>query len=1463
MESDPTPGNPDEVRTLADDLQTFADDVGEALGKIRGLAGDSAVQDWSGLSADAFRDEFDGVPENLTKLRNSYDLCAQALQTYWPKLETAQGDADRALERAIAAQADLTAAQNALGDAQDWVSRAGDEADRLEREGEGAQPPDDAEVRAATRDRQAAQQAQESAQGRVDDAQGRLDAARQLAEQAREMREDAAREAARDIDEASDAGIQNRKWWEDAIHWVTENWDTIVDVCKAIVAVLGIVVMIIGGPLAWVVLAAALVVLADTLIKYARGEAGLLDVAFAVLDCIPGMKGLTTLGGLARGLKGGLAAARTGLKGLRQGALQLGRRTRGDGIPMNGRTACGDPVDMATGELLLSATDVSLPGVLPLVLERHHISSYRAGRLFGTSWASTLDQRLVLDAHGVRFFTADGMTLVYPRPIAGEGVLPVEGPRWELHWDGRPSSTLTVVQRETGRTLHFGQVPGHHGTDLPITAITDRHNNAISFAHDDRGAPTGIVHTAGYHIGITTERGVVTALRLLSHPDRPVLLRFGHDPAGSVTEVVNSSGRPLTFRYDDQYRLIRWEDRNGYWYSYAYDETGRCVRTDGSGHALRFHYAYDSANHRTAARDSLGNTTTFQFDDCYRLTSVTDPLGNSTAYQHDRYDRLLSVTDPVGHTSRYEYDDLGDIVAVVRADGSARRMEYDALGSLTRLRQPDGAVWTQTFDDAGNRVELVDPLGNRTRFTHHDTGGPATISDAAGHTVRIRCDAAGLPVEVTDAGGGTTVVTRDAFGRAVEVTDQEGGVTEYTWTPEGRPSRRTAPTGAVQTFVWDAEGNLLRATDPNGGVTSYTYGAFDMVASRTTPDGVTYTFERDTRLLVTGVVTSYGTTWDYSYDAAGRLIGESDFDGRVTTYHRDPAGRVVRRTNAAGQSVAIEYDVLGRRVRKAASDGTVTTFAHDPLGRVLRATSPGVVVDRTYDPVGNLLSETVNGRTLAMTYDAVGQWHSRRTPSGHTSVWTYAPTRQPATLSTGGHLLTFTHDRAGRERSRHLDGLATLTRTWDAGGRRTSDAVTGSDGLSLLSRHYDYRADGSPVRISDAHEGSRAFSFDEMGRVVTVATPDGEESYGYDAAGNQSAAHWPSGGTETQGARQYTGSLLTRAGRTEFRYDGAGRVVARERAAMSKERGAWRYVWNAEDQLVSATTPDGTVWRYAYDPFGRRTAKKRLADDGAVAERTDFTWHRFTLVEQETTRDGGSHVLTWDHQGLEPITQTARSTHGPGVEQDFRAVVTDLVGMPTHLLGAGADVTRAVSTNLWGSETAPATAHTPLRFPGQYADEETGWHYNLYRHYDPDTARYTSPDPLGLVPSPNAFTYVVNPLTWTDPLGLSAHPEDDLYRGVWPDHPDFADAVNGDVIPTGWGKPGPKLTPEEHNGGVLGLSDYSSWTTRRSLAEQRATENGVVLRVSADDYPTVPSPDYFDEAEVLIEGPVNGAERLR
>jgi RHS repeat-associated protein len=218
---------------------------------------------------------------------------------------------------------------------------------------------------------------------------------------------------------------------------------------------------------------------------------------------------------------------------------------------------------------------------------------------------------------------------------------------------------------------------------------------------------------------------------------------------------------------------------------------------------------------------------------------------------------------------------------------------------------------------------------------------------------------------------------------------------------------------------------------------------------------------------------------------------------------------------------------------------------------------------------------------------------------------------------------------------------------------------------------------------------------------------------------------------------------------------------------LSRKPETWQYSWDADDRLVAVTTPDGTVWRYRYDPLGRRIAKQHLDADGHITEQTELTWDGATLAEQATVPGpaGGQaqegEVTTWEYQPgtFSPLIQAERPMFREAAQQEidqrFYAIVTDLIGAPSELTAPDGTLAGYQQRTLWGATLwHPSGASTPLRFPGQYADPETGLHYNHHRYYDPATGRYLSPDPLGLAPAPNPHTYVFNPTLLTDPLGL-------------------------------------------------------------------------------------------------------------
>ncbi len=96
------------------------------------------------------------------------------------------------------------------------------------------------------------------------------------------------------------------------------------------------------------------------------------------------------------------------------------------------------------------------------------------------------------------------------------------------------------------------------------------------------------------------------------------------------------------------------------------------------------------------------------------------------------------------------------------------------------------------------------------------------------------------------------------------------------------------------------------------------------------------------------------------------------------------------------------------------------------------------------------------------------------------------------------------------------------------------------------------------------------------------------------------------------------------------------------------------------------------------------------------------------------------------------------------------------MGTPQELTDAGGKIVWSAHYRAYGNviKFDINEISNPLRFQGQYYDEESGLHYNRHRYYNPNTGRYLTPDPIKLAGGLNSYQYVPNPTGWVDPLGL-------------------------------------------------------------------------------------------------------------
>ncbi|MCW0350877.1 hypothetical protein NB701_004239 [Pantoea ananatis] len=337
-------------------------------------------------------------------------------------------------------------------------------------------------------------------------------------------------------------------------------------------------------------------------------------------------------------------------------------------------------------------------------------------------------------------------------------------------------------------------------------------------------------------------------------------------------------------------------------------------------------------------------------------------------------------------------------------------------------------------------------------------------------------------------------------------------------------------------------------------------------------------------------------------------------------------------------------------------------------------------------------------------------------------------------------------------------GTREQTRQYDSLGRRTRQRSFRPDlpEQTIFERAFNYTVRGELSDVSDTLRGNTIYGYDEEGRLLRhyEARPDhSNRTFRYDDADNLLTDN-------DHPALPLTENRLTHWQNLFMKYDWWGNLISR-RSGLYEQH----YEYDAENRLIRAggNGPEGRFTaHYHYDALGRRTRKTVTTPHGT--RETRFLWQGLRLL-QEQQQNGQCQTYVYDPNEI--YSPLARIDHLRDENSgEVLWFTTDLNGAPLDIIdeqgqlrwsghyGSFGEVTRQTE-GFQRVMQQTAFTHQPLRYAGQYADSETGLHYNLFRYYDPQVGRFTVQDPIGLLGGWNLYQYAPNPLGWIDPWGLS------------------------------------------------------------------------------------------------------------
>jgi len=991
---------------------------------------------------------------------------------------------------------------------------------------------------------------------------------------------------------------------------------------------------------------------------------------------------------------------------------------------------CGHPVNAITGAVVEEVTDFALPGRISLVWTRHYCSQTQSDSSLGYGWQSPADARLVYEKDGsfVYHHGSKSASVFKAFPDGDQAESGDVSGNFVLH----QTESHYVVTGENSVSFSFPKMV--KGEASYLEKVSDQYGNTFVYGRDDNGLAT-IKDSSGLQIEVSSENGHIRKMeRVLSNNQKITLVEYGYDPTrGDLLSVTDQSGHALRYKYDN-HCLTRLTFRSGLTFHYAYDQAtakGKAIATWGDNNLYHYRFNYRPESRRTEIINSLGHTKIFEYDESYKPVVITDHAGNISTYNYNAQGLATGIKDELGRQTNYQYNETGKLTNIERPDGSTIQLDFDKFNNPTGLTDPNGNLWQQLFDDKNRLVQKTTPTGAQTGYEYNTLGDLVAVTAPNGGKTHLNYNNSGQLLKSIHADGTTQSYEYDTQGRLAAAFGLESAKTTYHYDSASRLIRVDKPEGSSVHCSYDAESRLISYTNEKGQTIRLSYFGLGKLHKRINPDGTSLTYRYDSEENLIALINEKGEEYLLERDHAGRVTKETDYFGQSRHYHYDPAGQLLESIDPLKRVTRYLNDDLGRLIEKSFGDDSIETYSYDANGNLTGHSNESAVVSQKFDAENRLISETINGEMTSHEYDLLGNRTRRISARGNEIEYSYDDLGRNTAIIINGSELAITRNQQGLPIKETFGGIE---RVFDyTAQNQLADQLVNLPGGEKIQRSYEYDELGNLTVRKDNHKGESYFTYDPLGRITQAINPLQQvESFLHDPAGNLLKK------AQTESA---TSTRVMAYDEREHHYDVAGNLIAR-----ITESGKQTFSWDQNNRLISVVGDKDQTVRMTYDAQGRRLNKQ------SEYSTTSFSWDGDQLLADNI--DGKTREFVYYPGSFKPLAIIEDNG-------SINLIHTDSVGLPHEVTNKDGKIIWSATYDAQGNCTQIDSEKfaNPLRFQGQYYDEEFDLAYNRYRYFDTRTSSFISQDPLGLVAGSNTYAYAPNVWGWIDPLGLSCNEE--------------------------------------------------------------------------------------------------------